>query len=175
MINTQPVKDLFFMMAYTHTEMKELSGMPGSNAGSAWSGLFSVNGPNALDLQRSQYVIPDKIIASASYKLPHWNNLLQMPTTISLFYVGQTSAKGQFSYSTDMNGDGLTTDLIYIPKAKGEIKFVSQADEDAFFAFMEQDKYLSKHKGEYAEAYSTTAPVSSFRFAYSTRFLCKDW
>jgi hypothetical protein len=57
-----------------------------------------------------------------------------------------------------MNGDGHATDLIYIPKEKGEINFVSAADEDAFFAFVEQDKYLSRNKGNYAEAYAARAP-----------------
>jgi hypothetical protein len=33
-----------------------------------------------------------------------------------------------------------------------------QADEDAFFKFVEQDKYLSKNKGSYAEAYAARAP-----------------
>jgi len=57
-----------------------------------------------------------------------------------------------------MNGDGYGTDLIYIPEERGEIQFVSSADEEAFFAFVEQDKYLSKHQGEYAEAYAARAP-----------------
>ena len=57
-----------------------------------------------------------------------------------------------------MNGDGVAADLIYIPKDKNEIKFTSNEDRDAFWAFVEQDDYLSKHKGEYAEAYSNYAP-----------------
>ncbi len=66
-----------------------------------------------------------------------------------------------------MNGDSNTSDLIYIPKEKGEVAFLTAADENAFFAFMEQDKYLSKHKGEYAEAYAARAPWTNrldFRF-----------
>ncbi|HOO85277.1 MAG TPA: hypothetical protein PLS94_11965, partial [Prolixibacteraceae bacterium] len=62
------------------------------------------------------------------------------------------------TYANDMNGDGYATDLIYIPEEKGEINFISSADEDAFFKFMEQDKYLTKNKGGYAEAYAARAP-----------------
>ena len=53
-------------------------------------------------------------------------------------------------YSNDMNGDGVTNDLIYIPKTKDEIKFTSAEDADAFWKFVNQDPYLKKHKGEYA-------------------------
>jgi hypothetical protein len=81
-----------------------------------------------------------------------------MATTFGLFYSGYSPYSYSFTYKNDMNGDGYATDLIYIPEQKGDIKFVSAEDEDAFFAFMEQDKYLSSHKGEYAEAYSVVAP-----------------
>ena len=62
-----------------------------------------------------------------------------------------------------MNGDGIATDLIYIPSAKGDIQFVTSADEDAFFNFLEQDKYLKANRGKYAEANAARAPwVHSF-------------
>jgi len=155
---TQPVKNLDVMAAYTHTEMKEVSGMPGSNANSAWVNIYSVNGPNTADAQRSQYVIPDQVIGSISYTLP---DMGYKSTTLSLFYRGFSPSGNSFLYTNDMNGDGVNGDLIYIPKAKGDIKFVSQADEDAFFAFIDQDSYLKKHKGQYAEAYAARAPWSN--------------
>ncbi|MFA6126471.1 MAG: carboxypeptidase regulatory-like domain-containing protein [Bacteroidales bacterium] len=155
-VTAEPVKNLNIMVAYTKTESTEISGMPGSNASSAYSGLYEVNGPNIPWLQRSQYVVPNKAIASLSYKIPYLNN--HMATTLGLFYSGYAPYSYSFTYKNDMNGDGYATDLIYIPKEKGDIKFVSTADEDAFFAFMDQDKYLSSHKGQYAEANSVVAP-----------------
>ena len=59
----EPIKNLNVMAAYTHTVMKEISGMPGSNASSAWSGLYTVNGPNFSTLQNSAYVIPDRLLS----------------------------------------------------------------------------------------------------------------
>jgi hypothetical protein len=170
-LKAEPVQNLDVMAAYTHTEMKEISGMPGSNANSAWVNIYSVNGPNHSDVQRSQYVIPNQVIGSISYRLPDRD---YKATTISIFYRGYSPYGDSFLYTNDMNGDGVTGDLIYIPKAKGDIKFISQADEDAFFAFMEQDKYLSKHKGEYAEAYSSRAPwVHKFDFRVLQDFYVK--
>lgn len=156
-VKAKPVKNLDVMLAYTHTESKEVSGMPGSNAASAYNGLIQVNGPHLPDVQRSQYVVPNKIIGSLSYRLPYANN--HMATTFGLFYTAASPYGNSFTYSNDMNGDGYATDLIYIPSEKGEVNFVSAADEDAFFAFVDQDNYLSKHKGEYAEAYAARAPI----------------
>ncbi|WP_282038144.1 TonB-dependent receptor [Saccharicrinis aurantiacus] len=155
-LNAMPVKNLNLMAAYTHTMNKEVSGMPGSSAFSAYNGIVSVNGPHASELQRSQYMVPDKLIASASYRLQYAGN--KLATTFSLFYSGFSPEGFSYTYANDMNGNGFSNDLIYIPSQKGEIKFVSSADEDAFFKFVEQDKYLSKHKGEYAEAYAAQAP-----------------
>ncbi len=155
-VNAEPVNNLDLMLAYTRTEMKELSGMPGSNANSAWVGVYSVDGPNVPTVQRSQYVVPDRVTGSLSYRIPYLND--HMASTISLFYSGFTPYGNSFTYSNDMNGDAVTTDLIYIPKRRGEVSFVSVDDENAFFAFMAQDRYLRKHKGEYAEAYAARAP-----------------
>ena len=164
-LNAQPVKDLNLMAAYTHTEMKEISGMPGSNASSAWNGLMTVNGPNLNEIQRSQYVIPHLIMGSVSYRLP---DLAFKGTTVSLFYRGYSPYGNSFYYSNDMNGDGISNDLIYIPKDRGDIKFVSTLDEDEFFAFIEQDKYLKSHKGQYAESY---AARPQFVHKFDLRFI----
>jgi hypothetical protein len=67
-------------------------------------------------------------------------------------------------FSGDMNGDGASgNDLIYIPRDTSEMNFVdipatatvrafTAAEETAAFeAYIQQDKYLSKHRGQYAE------------------------
>ena len=168
-ITAEPVKNLNIMAAYTYTESKEITGMPGSNAGSAYNGLIAVNGPHLPWVQRSQYVIPSKAIASVSYMLPYANDHLS--TSFNLFYSGYSTGGYSFTYDNDMNNDGYATDLIYIPSDRGDIQFVSAADEDAFFAFMEQDSYLSKHKGEYAEAYAARAPwVNMFDLRLAQNF-----
>jgi len=173
-LSAEPVKDLNLMAAYTHTESKEVSGMPGSAAWSAYNGQIHVNGPHMPWVQRSQYVIPSKAIASVSYKIPWGNNTLKSATRINLFYSGYSAGGYSFTYTNDMNGDGYGTDLIYIPSAKGDIEFVSSADEDAFFNFVEQDRYLSKHQGEYAEAYSARAPwVNSFDLRIAREYYVK--
>ncbi|MFZ5941443.1 MAG: TonB-dependent receptor [Bacteroidota bacterium] len=155
-LSAQPVKNMSVMAAYTYTESKEISGMPGSNAASAYNGLLEVNGPHLPWVQRSQYVIPSKAIASFSYTIPYLND--HMSTSFNLFYSGYSAGGYSFTYTNDMNGDGYATDLIYIPANRDDIQFVSTEDKDAFFAFLEQDSYLKKHQGQYAEAYAARAP-----------------
>ncbi len=162
-VNAEPIEDLKLMAAYTYTASQEVSGMPGSNAASAYTGLVTVNGPHLPDLQASQYVVPNKVIASVSYKLPWSNDMLKSASFVNLFYSGYSPYGNSFTYSSDMNGDGIFADLIYIPKAKGDIKFTTTASEDAFFSFMEQDSYLKANKGKYAEANAARSPwVNSF-------------
>ena len=151
-VAAEPAKNLRMTASYTRTESKEISGMPGSNATSAYTGLASVDGPNFLGLQRSQYVTPDKFSANIGYYLEFQG------LHFDLFYTGYSAFGNSFTYSNDMNGDGIAYDMMYIPATKDELKFKSDADRDAFWKFLEQDRYLSRHKGEYAEAYAARSP-----------------
>jgi hypothetical protein len=165
MFNMSPVEGLDFTASYTHLVSKELTGMPGSDASSAFTYVPTVDGPNNPVLHNSQYVTPDRFFASLTYR-DKCNN------TFSLFY---ETWRGGYNYSYmydgDFNGDGYNYDAIYIPNTKDELKFVSDDDRDRFWAYVENDKYLSKHKGKYAEAYSVYSPwVHRLDFHYSHDF-----
>ncbi|MBQ7751219.1 MAG: TonB-dependent receptor [Bacteroidales bacterium] len=150
--SAEPVKNLKINASYTHTEQYEVTGMPGNNAESVFTGLPTVDGPNFAVLHGSQYVRPDRLMASVSYRLP-------IGTTLSVFYQGYTPTGNSYLYSNDVNGDGVKQDLIYIPATKDEIKWTSAAEADKFWNFLEQDSYLSTHKGQYAESYAVHAPM----------------
>ena len=165
MFNISPVEGLDLTASYTHLVSKELTGMPGSDASSAFTYVPTVDGPNNPVLHNSQYVTPDRFFASLTYR-DKCNN------TFSLFY---ETWRGGYNYSYmfdgDFNGDGYNYDAIYIPSTKDELQFVSEDDRDRFWAYLENDKYLSKHKGEYAEAYSVYSPwVHRLDFHYSHDF-----
>ena len=154
------------MASYTHTAMKQITGMPGSNAESAYLYIPTVEGPNFAGLSNSQYVTPDRVIASISYK-DNSNN------RFSLFYEGYRGGSSYtYMYYGDFNGDNIAYDVMYIPKDDTEIIFASQDDRDRYWAYAEQDAYLSKNKGSYAEAYSVYSPwVHRFDFRYSHDFV----
>ena len=160
-VNANPIKDLHIMAAYTHTVNKRVSGMPGSNASSAWTSLYTVDGPNFPSVQNVPSVIPDRFIANISYKY--------CKEHFSLFWQAYRPGGYSFYYGSDLNGDNNNYDLMYIPRDDSEIRFASDDDRVAFWQFVEQDDYLRNHKGEYAEAYSAYAPwvhKIDFRWAH---------
>lgn len=168
MANAEPIKNLNVMASYTHTIAKEITGLPGSQAYSAWRNLPNVDGPNTIGLHNSQYLTPNKVIASVSYTIGYGKNK-NFATNVGLFYSGYASGFMNYYYNNDMNGDGQNGyDLIYIPKTKDELTFadavvngetITAAEQaETFWKFVNQDGYLSKHKGEYAEAYGANMP-----------------
>ncbi len=168
-LNAQPFEWLSLMAAYTHTVQKELTGMPGSNASSAFSYIPSVDGPNFLNLHNSSFVTPNRVVASATLHDKCNNHY-------SLVYEGWNGgANYSYMLANDMNGDGNQYDLIYIPTdlqvANNEFRFVSEDDKQRFMDFVHQDDYLSNHQGEYAEAYSVYSPwVHRVDFSYKHDF-----
>ena len=168
-LNMQPVEGLNFMAAYTHTVSKELTGMPGSNAESAFTYVPTVEGPNNIRLHNSQYVTPDRFVASLSHSDKSGNHF-------SFIY---ETWRGGYSYSymttNDINGDGYNYDSIYIPTdeqvANGDFRFASPDDQARFMDFVHNDPYLSKHQGQYAEPYSVYSPwVHRVDFSYKHDF-----
>lgn len=168
-INTTPVQGLNIMAAYTHTVSKELTGMPGSNASSVLNYMATVNGPNDPGLHNSQYVTPDRFVASLTHSDKSGNHY-------SFIY---ETWRGGYNYSymtvNDINGDGYNYDAIYVPTdaevANKEFRFVSDDDRDRFMDYVHNDKYLSKRQGKYAEAYSVYSPwVHRVDFSYKHDF-----
>ena len=168
-INAQPFEWMSLMAAYTHTVNKEITGMPGSAAESAFTYVPTYEGPNNIKLHNSQYVTPDRIVANATIHDKSGNHY-------SLIY---ETWRGGYNYSymlaNDMNGDGYSYDALYIPTdqdvANGEFRFVSQDDAQRFMDYVHNDDYLKNHQGEYAEAYSVYSPwVHRIDFAYKHDF-----
>ena len=171
-VNAEPTKWISLMAAYTHTVRKEITGMPGSNAESAFTYVPSMSGPNNLKLHNSQFVTPDRFIANATVHDKSGNHY-------SLFY---ETWRGGYNYSymlaNDMNGDGYTYDALYVPTDQevesGQFRFVSALDQQRFMDFVHNDNYLKNHQGEYAEAYSVYNPwVHRVDIGYKHDFVVK--
>ena len=171
-MNMRPIEGLSLMAAYTHTVSKEVTGMPGSNASSVLNYIGTVYGPNNPGLHNSEYVTPDRVVASITHSDRSNNHF-------SLIY---EAWRGGYNYSymtaNDMNGDGYNYDLIYIPTdeqvANGEFRFVSEDDATRFMDYVHADEYLSKNQGKYAESYSVYSPwVHRIDFSYKHDFKVK--
>jgi hypothetical protein len=135
---------------------------------SAWQGTANVFGPNAPMLSYADYVIPDSVVATLSYRKEYFKNLA---TTISAFYNGGINGRFSYVYDGDFNRDGVQgNDLMYIPTATevqqmqfgaNTVNGVSygQNDQRALFErYIQQDKYLRAHRGQFAERNGAQLP-----------------
>ncbi len=168
--NMQPIEGLDIRGAYTHTVSKELTSLPGSNAQSAFTYIPTHEGPNNIELHNALNVTPDRYFLSVNYS-DKCNN------SFGLFY---EAWRGGYNYSytltNDINGDGYNYDSVYIPTDSeiDQMKFKSDDDKERFWAFVNSDPYLNKHKGEYAEPYSVYSPwVHRLDFRYTHDFKVK--
>jgi len=155
-LNADPTDWLSLMAAYTHTVQKEVTGMPGSAAESAFTYVPTIEGPNNIKLHNSQYVTPDRFVLSATAHDRSGNHY-------GLIY---ETWRGGYNYSfmmaNDMNGDGYNYDALYIPSdeqvASREFRFVSDGDKTRFMDYVHANSYLKNHQGKYAEPYSLYSP-----------------
>jgi hypothetical protein len=159
-------KGFYGMVAYTHSDARNLVDGAGDQASSAWNGNANVNGANNEELSYASYITPDKVISNLSYRIEY---LKHMASSISLVYEGGSNGRFSYTYSSNIVRDGAgSNNLIYIPKDASEITFVNQTvngvvwtaqeQSDAFFAYLRQDKYLSKRAGQYAERNGVLQP-----------------
>ncbi len=168
-------KGLMGTFAYTYSGAKDLTTNPGSSANSAWSSNTEVNSLNDPLLSYSGFTVPHRLVGSVSYRVEYIKHLA---STISFFYVGYNQGRMSYTYSNDMNGDGNTSDLMYIPRDKNDITFIdftssgvtvtAQEQLDAFWSYLESDSYLSDNKGKYAERFGKLEPWYNnidFKFA----------
>jgi hypothetical protein len=174
---------LYGSLAYTYTDAKDVTANPGSTASSTWANNPTSGTQNDKELSYSSFAVPNRIVGTISYRREY---LKHLATTVSLFYEG--AEQGRFSYiygaatgtapagfsnTADVNFDGNSQDLMYVPRNASEITFIpqtvgtgatavtytAQQQSDAFFAYVAQDKYLSQHMGEVTERNGAKYPI----------------
>ena len=152
-------------VAYTKSQAKNVYDGSGDQLLNTWSLTQIVNNPNNPPLSYANYIVPDRIIAAVTYGKEY---LKHLATRITVTFEGSIQGRFSYTYSSDFNRDGQTNDLIYIPKDATEINFADQTyngvtytakqQSDLFFRYIDQDKYLSAHRGEYAERNGAEMP-----------------
>ncbi|MES2733429.1 MAG: TonB-dependent receptor [Bacteroidota bacterium] len=168
-------KNFYISASYVYADSKDVNS-GGSIAQSVWRDRLISGDPNANVASNSNYLVRHRFIASASYKKEYLNNFA---TSISLFYEAIPSGVFSYSYSGDMNNDatgGSGNDLIWVPRGKSDIILVSQTytdkngDKSTYSAdaqwqdldnYINQDKYLSQRRGQYAERNGATLPFQA--------------
>lgn len=149
---------------------------PGSIASGSWFGNQISGDPNNPGVSYSNAfgggTPGHKVFVGVSYRAEYFNF---GATTVSLYWGGvRNSIFGysnySYTFSGDLNGDGGTNnDLIYIPKDASEMNFQQYTASNKTFtvaeqvaawnAYIEQDEYLRRNRGKYAERGAASLPM----------------
>ena len=164
---------LSLMAAYTRSDSKTIQEGYGDQVSSLFAGgNYSVNGSNSPELGHSAFVSPNRLVANASWRIKESKDLA---TTIGLFYEGYNHCYvGTYSYTrysytfgvrsgsyvNDVTGVSGSQNLMYIPTDADLDKMTFKDDDNkaAFKKFIEEDSYLSAHRGEYSVRGAKIAP-----------------
>lgn len=165
-------KDLFASVAYTYAKSKNTA-EGGSTAGGLWSGRAVTGDPNTDNLAYASWYQPHRVTAYASYRFSYAK---YFATSIGLYFEAAPNGVTSYVYNGDLNNDGNTgNDLIYIPASASEINLVKSGSGglgtgtssdtrtaaqqwSQLNAFINQDNYLSSHRGKVAEANAVINP-----------------
>jgi len=177
--------DLSF--AYTRSQAKAYGDGIGDQVTSAFgTNTFGVNGTNEHELGYGTYVSPDRILATLGYRKEYGrfaSGAYFVYDGSQLGYAGGYSYT-RFSYTMgNVVGDRGANNLLYIPASKEELNtwtfadatgYTGEQQKEDFWNYIEQDKYLSSHKGEYAERGGVVMPWRhqlDFKFVQDFYFL----
>jgi outer membrane receptor for ferrienterochelin and colicin len=139
---------------------------------SQWQFMETVNGRNNITLSTSDFDQGHRIFAYGSKKFKYAKG--KLATTVSLVYTGQSGAPISYVYSGAVTRDDPAggNDLLYIPTAAelqgqiflsntiGQTTYTPDQQKAALETFISGNKYLSKHRGEFAERNGARLPFT---------------
>lgn len=152
------------MLGYTFAKAKDASFV----ASTVNANVPSITGVNYLSPSYSDNDLRHRIVGTASYRLKYGGKF-GGATTFTAGFVSASGSKISYVVSNDLNGDGQINDLIYIPKQASDVKFVNitsganvlftaAQQQAAFDEYINNNSYLSKRRGQYAERNGTALP-----------------
>jgi hypothetical protein len=160
-------------VAYSYGRAKSMNDGVSSQNSSQWR-VPNVRGKNDIDLGISDFNLGSRVVAFLSYEIEY---VKHMATTIGLYYTGQHSANYSYGYadgsSKFLGEDNQSLELMYVPMDQDDIFLVDIKDKEGNIvttkeqqwedldAFIENDKYLSERRGEYAERNSSMTPFEN--------------
>tara|TARA_R110001583_G_scaffold135989_1_gene287799 strand:+ start:2416 stop:5538 length:3123 start_codon:yes stop_codon:yes gene_type:complete len=154
------VDGLYLMGAYNYLNSKDVNSIEAEITGDAFAFNPALGNVNDATLSYSKYGDTHRFIGVASKTWAYSAND-KWETTISTFFEYAQGGRFNYTYAGDINGDGSgLNDLIYVPTATeiGSMNFSGGGQAEAFEEFIQQDKYLSGRRGNYAERYGALAP-----------------
>jgi len=160
---------LFAKLGYTYGVSRNTVDA-GSIASGSWTGNPIFLDPNNPAAGYSQFSPGHRLFGSATYSRDFFGF---GPTSVSLYFEGRSAGNGSYVFSNDMNGDGASNDLIYVPRNTSEMNFTTLTlgicpactvytpaqQAAAWESFINQDAYLTSRRGAYAERNAVFLPM----------------
>lgn len=164
--------------AYTRSYAKSYGDGIGDQVNSAYyNNRFSVNGNNDTETGFGTYVSPNRLIASAAYRIEYAKHFA---SSLSLIYEGMnvgyangySSSRYSYTFTGNIVGDYGSNNLLYIPASRaaldkwnfadyvkdGAVTYSADQQRDDFWNYINQDNYLKDRKGKYAERGGAVMP-----------------
>lgn len=163
-------RNFYASIAYTHGESKSIND-GGSIAAATWRDRPSKGDPNSPELGFANFNTPNRVIGQLSYRKEYAK---YFATSVGLIFEAAPAGVGSYTYVGDINnaGTGGNSNLIYVPKDKNDIVLVPVNTGGGVITdtrtadiiwnqlnnFINQDPYLSKHRGEIVERNGAVLP-----------------
>lgn len=149
---------------------------------------YSINGINEHETGYGTYVSPNRIVAAASYRKEYARNYASSLSLVyegmNMGYAGGYGySRHSYTFGGNLVNDFGANNLLYIPGSREELDswvfaektknsvtykyedykldgqiYTKDQQKDDFWAYINQDDYLKKHKGEYAERGGAVMP-----------------
>ena len=158
----------YLTAAYTYAQAKDLTSNPGEIAGDAYQRLPVLSNPNQPTLAYSDFGLQQRVIGAGGRRFAYANN--HLATTIGFFFEAAQGNRFSYTYAGDLNRDGIDgNDLIFIPNTQNQINLVAYTNAagqtvsanqqwQQLDAYINQDQYLSQHRGDYAQRNGAISP-----------------
>lgn len=144
---------LGFNAGYTYSDVKDVTSLTSSIATSnfGFSPVSEGGSPNEPPLGISWYSIPHKLTVSGTVDIPIPN----LPSSLTVLYVGQSGQPYSWTVDGDANGDGYegpgisgrNNDIVYVPTGASDFSAETAEDFAAYDAFIDSEQCLSEARG----------------------------
>ncbi|MDO6431611.1 TonB-dependent receptor [Flavitalea sp. BT771] len=163
-------KGWFLMGSYNYLVAKDASSISAEISGDAFDRNPVLGNANIARNSTSLYGNTHRIVLAGFKRFDYGEG--KYATTVSFFANWTSGNRFSYVYAGDVNKDGSGfNDLMYVPTATeiGVMKFdtvldvngnvqLEGAQRTALESFIQQDKYLSKHRGQYTGKYAGATP-----------------